>query len=102
MTDLSKPNWFDIKRESPELEAKIEGRLFLFNYFNTHVYVYPIEFDNFNHVYHMPEQHPIYIFGAQVLMDELVEHDFPMSFEPWPSPDDVEAYIQSELQDLDT
>ncbi len=73
----------------------------MFNYFNTKLYIFNEEYEQFNHVFHTPEDRAVYIFGAQELMNDLHAYGWPMDYSPWPSELDVEAFIQSEVQELE-
>jgi hypothetical protein len=95
-----KPNWFDIKRDSPEYVVQIRGQRHVFTYHNVKVCMFPEEFKAFNHIFYDQGERYTYLFDAQQAMDELHAFGFPMMYEPWPSEQDVEAFIQSEMQDV--
>lgn len=101
----SRPSWFNIPRESPEYVVQHSGREFLFTYHNTKVCLFPDEFKQFNHIFYTSDEKCIYIFvgeddGTRTAMDDLHAYGYPMIYEPWPSEQDVEAFIQAEMQDM--
>jgi hypothetical protein len=97
-----RPDWFDIERKSPVIEFEIKGRVFECHYGNTFIYTFPGIYTDFNHVFIMDEDmdRGTYIFNCPDLMDGLHDYDFPTTHQPWPSEQDVEAFIKTEMQDF--
>ena len=99
--ELERPHWFNINRQSPDYVVSYKDKQFTFTYHNTKIFIFPVEFEQFNHIYHeVSDEHGVYIFGAEDLMDDLHAYGWPMDYSPWPSELDVEAFIQSEMQEL--
>lgn len=99
----TKPDWFNIPRQSPEYEVLIRGERAVFTYGNIMCYFFAKEYEAFNHIFYLRENNlHTYIFNAQETMDQLHDFGYPMCYEPYPSEEDVEAFIRSETQDLDS
>ncbi|HUD05625.1 MAG TPA: hypothetical protein VMR18_01730 [Candidatus Saccharimonadales bacterium] len=97
----SKPSWFDIPRSSPAVELEHNGELYTFDYFNTTIFYFAEQYRQFNHLFHEHEGIYRYIFDCVSMMGMLHDYGFPSHYAEWPSEDDVEAYIQAEIQELD-
>lgn len=100
MSEIQKPAWFNIARQSPEYVVQIHGVRHTFTYHNVKVCLFPVEYEQFNHIFYDQGEKYTYLFNSRQAMDELHAFGFPMMYEPWPSDADVEAYIQSEMQDM--
>jgi hypothetical protein len=99
--NYEKPEWFDIPRISPALEVEHEGEMFSFDFFNTTIFYFAEPYSQFNHLFHNHNGSWVYMFNCPSMMDTLHEQGYPSHFAEWPSEDDVEAFIQMELEDID-
>lgn len=92
------PESFGVERFSPQLGFTIKGEHLILTYINAGVYVFPEQFERFDHVYveeaDQEEGHGKYIFACTALMDTLSEEGFPTYSLPFPSENDIEAYAK--------
>lgn len=88
-----------IQRVSPTIEASHSGGLFSFTYFNTELYYFN-ESEEVNHIFYQKRDRFLYMFNCADMMERLIGEGFPYHVAPWPSDQDLEAYVQSEMQEL--
>ena len=90
---MEKPNWFEIKRESPILEVELNGEMMRLDYWNTWVYMFH-HMSEASYLHHIDEGGTNnYIYNAYLIKDRLQELGFPVYYEPYPSDEEIEQYI---------
>lgn len=95
-----RPDWFQIPRESPLLEVEYEDDIYSFDYHNTTIFYFGHNNEQYNHIFHQHHEVWTYMFNCPGMMDTLHEMGYPAHFAEWPSDDDVEAFIQTEMLDV--
>jgi hypothetical protein len=95
---MEKPDWFEIPRETPIVNICINGSEVSLSYADTAIYKYPKGLEHFNHVY---IQDMGYLFGFDDFVEKLEEQGFPRCELPFPSDEDVEAFIKCVVPELE-
>jgi hypothetical protein len=88
-----------IRRVSPTIEVPYRGERFDFTYFNTDLY-YFTQSEEVSHIFHQPRERFLYMFNCSKMMERLITEGFPYHVAPWPSEQDLEAFVQSEMTEL--
>jgi hypothetical protein len=101
MSELQKPAWFDIPRETPHYAVNIAGEEAFFTYGNTMCYFFSDRWAQFNHVFYRRENNlSTYLFNVEDCMTQLQELGYPACYQEYPSQEDVEAYIEAEMREI--
>lgn len=100
------PEWFKIPRKSPAINVEVGEFRFRATYNNTSIYVFAEPWAFLNHVFVISnpedeEEGGNYIFNSPDLIQVLIENDFPAHWMPFPSNQDLEAYVALETQELE-
>lgn len=93
-----------IERKSPQVLVRLMAREAILTYFNTRLYMFSEDYEDFNHIYLSDEKqqiNPTFLFHSDELMGQLSEQGFTTTTAVYPDDVDVQVYIQyqSELMD---
>lgn len=97
---MKEPEKLPLPEEGPTIVIEVdEGEIYL-NWFNSCMRLFKDEM--YDHIEYRDEENRLYgIRVAQVIMDALFEHNFPMHYEPIVDDETVEWFVESETKYLD-
>lgn len=88
------PSWFEIPRESPEVDITVGENTYHCTYENTVLFMYEEPYKAMSHLFiQPPNENGTYLFHVPEALDQLWELRFTTVSAVYPSAPDIEAYL---------